>query len=137
MGKLKSQCNLWSKYIIGYYSSIMIIWNTQQYLKENLWILSRYFTFSLSLLSFLLSLIKLSCTNEHLLSKLYRISYILSFCYVMYYIVSEICIGGRFLEDRFYCYAHQIISPVANESLIPYNLFQKAPEAQNLLIKKV
>ena len=39
---------------------------------------------------------------------LYHISYTLSFCYVMNYIVLEICIGGRFLEDYFYCYFQQI-----------------------------
>ena len=50
----------------------------------------------------------------------------------MYYIVSEICIGGHFLEACFNCYFQQIISAVANESLIPYNLIKKAPETQNL-----
>ena len=51
----------------------------------------------------------------------------------MYYIVSEICIGciGRcFLEDCFYRYCQQIISAVANESLIPYNLIKRRPETQ-------
>ena len=52
---------------------------------------------------------------------LYHISYNLSFCYVMNYIVLEICIGGRFLEDYFYCYSQQILSAVANGPLIPYN----------------
>ena len=32
-------------YIIEYYSSRMKTWNTQQYLKEDLLILSRYFMF--------------------------------------------------------------------------------------------
>ena len=41
-----------------------------------------------------------------------------SFCYVMYYIVSEICIGGYFLEDVFYCYYQQMKSGETNESLI-------------------
>ena len=32
----------------------------------------------------------------------------------------EICIGGWFLEEYFYCYSQQIISAdVADESLIP------------------
>ena len=35
----------------------------------------------------------------------------------MSYIVSEIWIGERFLEDEFYYYSQQIISAVANESL--------------------
>ena len=39
----------------------------------------------------------------------------------MNYIVLEICIGGRFLEDYFYCYFQQILSAVANGPLIPYN----------------
>ena len=47
--------------------------------------------------------------------------------------VSEICIGGRFLEDCFYCYSQQIISAIVNESLIPYKkLIKRAPETQNL-----
>ena len=50
----------------------------------------------------------------------------------MYYIVSGIYIGGRFLEDCFYCYYQQIIFAVANESLIPYNLTKRASETQNL-----
>ena len=50
----------------------------------------------------------------------------------MCHIVPEICIGGRFSEDCFYCYSQQIISAVANESLISYNLIKRAPETQNL-----
>ena len=50
----------------------------------------------------------------------------------MYCIVLEICIDGPFPEDYFYCYSQQIISVVANESLIPYNLTKRAPEIQNL-----
>ena len=62
----------------------------------------------------------------------WRLQYILhmvyfeSFCYVMYYIVSEICIGGHFLEECFYCYSQRIKSAVANKSLIPYNLIKRA-----------
>ena len=44
----------------------------------------------------------------------------------MYYIVPEKCIGERFLEDCFYCYSQEIISAVANQSLIPYNLIRRA-----------
>ena len=51
-------------------------------------------------------------------------------CYAMYYIVLEICIGGRFLEDYFYGCSRQIISFEAKESLIPYKI-QRAPETQN------
>ena len=45
----------------------------------------------------------------------------------MYCIVLEMCIGGRFLEDCFYYYSPQIKSPVANETLILYNLIERAP----------
>ena len=51
---------------------------------------------------------------------LYCISYILRFCYVMYYIVSEIYIGRRFLEDCFYCYFQQLVLAVVKESLQKY-----------------
>ena len=56
----------------------------------------------------------------------------MSFCYVMYYIVPEICIGGRFLDDCSYCYSQQIVSAVAHKSLIPHNLIKKPAETQNL-----
>ena len=46
----------------------------------------------------------------------------------MYYIVSEIYSGRRFLKDG--CYSQQIVSAVAKESLIPYNLTQRVPETQ-------
>ena len=49
------------------------------------------------------------------------------FLLLMYYTVSEICTGGRFLDDCFYCCSQQIRSAVANESLIPYNLIKWAP----------
>ena len=47
----------------------------------------------------------------------------------MYYIVLEICIDERVLEDCFYLYSQQIVSAVANESLIPITLQKKT---QNL-----
>ena len=43
--------------------------------------------------------------------------------------MSEICIGGRFLEDCFCLYSQQIISAVFNEFLIPYIELQKHTEA--------
>ena len=43
----------------------------------------------------------------------------------MYCIVSEIYVGGRFLEDYFYCYFQQIISVAGKESLIPYILHKE------------
>ena len=48
----------------------------------------------------------------------------------MSYIVSEICIGGRFLEKYFY--SQKIVSTVANKSQIHYNLRKRASETQNL-----
>ena len=41
-------------------------------------------------------------------------------------------IGRRFLKDCFYYFYQQIISAVAIESLIPYELTQRASETQNL-----
>ena len=46
--------------------------------------------------------------------------------------MSEICIGGRFLEDYFSCYSQQLLSVVANESLIPYYFIKRSAETQNL-----
>ena len=62
--------NSWSLYIIDYYFSRMITWNTLQYLKEDILILSRNFFFSS--FSFLL---------------------FLRFFHVMHYIMSEIYFG--------------------------------------------
>ena len=70
--------------------------------------------------------------KKHHFHNPYRILYTLSFCSVMYYILSGIYIGGHFLEDCFYCYSKQIISAVAKESLTPYNLIQRAPETQTI-----
>ena len=68
-----------------------------------------------------------SYPQRNITSVVYTAYHSESFCCVMYYIVSEICIGGHFLEDCFYCYSQQIKSAVANESLIPHNLMKKAP----------
>ena len=112
-------------YIIDCYSSRMITWNTQQYLKEIFQLFLVIFYFFLSSFSFLLSIFKLSSTKKHHIYNLYRISYTLNFSYVIYYIVSDIYFGGRLLEDRFYCYSQQILSPAAKKSLIPYNPIQR------------
>ena len=69
-------------------------------------------------------------TSRLYVSSLRCTSFTLSFCYVMYYIVSEICICGRFLEECFYCYSQQVISVVANKSLNSYNLIKRASETQ-------
>ena len=99
--------------------SRMITLNTQQQ--------SQRLTFNsfISSFSFLLSLFKRLCTKKHHVCNLYRISYT-SRVFAMYYIKSEICIGGHFLEECFYCYSRQIKSDVANESLVPYNLIKSA-----------
>ena len=88
--------------------------------------------FFLSSFTFLSSLFKLSCTKKPRVYNLCRISPTCSFCYVMFYIVLEICIDRFSLEDYFYRYSQQIIPAVAKESLIPYNLIQRAPETYNL-----
>ena len=91
----------------------MIIWKTQQYLKGDRLYLSHYFTFS-----YLLSFPMLSYTKEHYVHNLYFISYALNFCWVMYYRLSRMYIGGRYLEDWFYFYSQQIIFTEGNESFI-------------------
>ena len=55
---------------------------------------------------------------------------LLRFCYVMYYIVSEIYIGRRFLEGYFYYYSQKTMFAVAKESLIPYKPAQGAAKTQ-------
>ena len=125
----------------------MITLNTQQHLKEDLLILSRCFTFFLShrflfcisfhtsskifhpQIFFQLKYITLYIKKHHVYNP-YRISY--TFSYVMCYIVSEMWIGGRSLQDCFYCYFQQIISAEANEFLILCNIIKRAPEKQNL-----
>ena len=106
----------------------MVTLNTQQHLKDWLLIVFRYFTFFDLIVFFLvISFQTLMYRETSRLLSILHIVYFESFCYVMYYIVSEICIGiWHFLQDCFYCYFQQINSAVANESLIPYNLFKKA-----------
>ena len=53
------------------------------------------------------------------------IAYFENFCYVMYYIMPEICIGAYFLEGYFYCYSQQIKSALGNESLILHSLIKR------------
>ena len=84
------------------------------------------------LTTILLSLFKFSRSRKHNVFILNTTSRIFSFFCVMYYIVLEICVGGSFLEDCFYCYSQQIISAVGSEYLIPNNLVKRAPETQNL-----
>ena len=111
--------------------SRIIFWNTQQHLKEDILFFSRYLVFFSLIVFFLLSLFKLSCTKKYHVFNLNCILYTFSFRYVMYYIMSEICIIGLFSENCFYSYSQQNISAVANESLIPYNLTKTAPETQS------
>ena len=112
---------------VDYYSARMATC-----LKENFLILSRYFTLFFLNIFFLLSLFKLPCPKKHAVYNLYRISYTLSFCYVVYCMVLEACVCGHFLEDRLYYCSEYSISAVVKETLISYNLIQRAPETQNL-----
>ena len=43
----------------------------------------------------------------------------------MYYIVSKIYIGGRFVEDSLYSDSQQILSVVAKASMIPITLYKE------------
>ena len=130
MGKLNSLMQL--MIYIHYWLLFFKNDNFECTIFQRIYFLSRCFTFFISSFSFLLSLFKLSCTKKHHIYNLYCILYTLSFYYVMYYIVSEIYIGRRVLEDCIFWYSQQIISAVANVSLIPYNLFKGAPETQIL-----
>ena len=106
----------------------MINLNTQKHLREDLLILSRYFIFFVSSIFFFIISFE---TYKYHVYYLYRISYTLSFCYVKYYIMSEICISGRFKTGPYFS-SQKFISVVANESLISYNLIKRAAEIQNL-----
>ena len=79
-----------------------------------------------------LPLFKLSRTKKHDVYHLYCIWYTFSILHMVYGFMVLICIGGRFLEDCFWCYSWQIVSVKANESLIPYNLINRTQETQNL-----
>ena len=52
------------------------------------------------------------------------------FCYIMYYIEPELYNGIRFLKQS--CYSQKVLSAVAKESLILYNLTQRTPETPSL-----
>ena len=54
------------------------------------------------------------------------ILYTLRFCYIIYFVVSQIYSGKNFLKDG--CYFRQVISTVAKESLITSNLTQRTVE---------
>ena len=125
-GKTELTNETYGLYIIYYYSSRMLTWNTQPYLKEDLLILSGYFKlFSVIVHVSIKPFFKLWCTDNHHVYNLYRIFYTLIFDYVMSYIMSEICIGRRFLEDCFYCYALWIISAVAKNPWFPMTLYKE------------
>ena len=81
---------------------------------------------------FLLSLFELSCTKKHQVYNLYRISHTSDFllCNVLLSVGS--LYWSTFVKELLLLrYSQQIISAVANESLIPYNI-KRAPETQNL-----
>ena len=129
MGKPNPPTQLMIYNITDYYFSRMITLNTQQHLKEDLLILFCNFTFFIP--SFpLFYLFANSHAKRNITPMIYIAHHILC---IMYYIVSEICIGGRFLlEDYLVVIPQQIISATANQSLIPYNLIKRAPETQNV-----
>ena len=115
-------------YIIDCYFSRMVTLNTQQHLKDWLLIVFCYFTFFDLIVFFLVfSFQTLMYKETSRLLSILHIVYFESFCYVMYYIAFEICIGEHFLEDCLYCYSQQIKSSVAHEPLIPYNLIKRTP----------
>ena len=58
------------------------------------------------------------------------ILYTLRFCYIIYFVVSQIYSGKNFLKDG--CYFRQVISTVAKESLITSNLTQRTVETEGL-----
>ena len=96
----------------------MITLNTQGHLKEDLLILSRCFTFFIPSFSFLLTLFR------HHVYNIQCILYNYSFCYVMYYLMSEMCV--EVLRGLFLLLFPT--SAIANESLIPYNLKKEHQE---------
>ena len=112
-----------------YYSSNVITWNTQQYLEEDL-LISCCLTFFLSSCSFLF--ISSKSNSQRNITPLVYTAYHMSFCYVMYYIIWEISISGRFQEDCYYCYSQLIISLVATESSFPISLFKEHQECITL-----
>ena len=111
----------------------MITLNAKQHLKDDL--LNSFSLFYICLSHHFLFYHLFQALMQKETSRLQSISHIVyfeCFCYLMYYNVLEICIGGRFVGDCFYCNSQQIIYAVANESLIPYNIIKRAPETQSL-----
>ena len=104
----------------------MITGNTHQHLKEDLLVISRYFTFFLSPFPFILSLFKLSGTKKHHVYNQHRILYT---CNVLH---SAGNMHWWRFPRRLFFYSQQNISAVANEFLIPYNLVKSAAGTQNL-----
>ena len=65
-------------------------------------------------------------------SCLITVLYIVYFEFLVYNVLNSV---GNIYWQTFFkdsCYSQQIISSVAKESLITYNLTQRAPEVQNL-----
>ena len=89
--------------------------DTHQYLKDDLSTLSRYFTFSFSFFVFFI-IISLQTIMHKEASRLKFTLYIeyseFLLCNVLD-VVSEIYIGGSFLEECFYSYSQEIIYAVA------------------------
>ena len=102
--------------------SLEIHSNISKKISEVFFVISYLFR---SLFSFLLSLVKLSRARKHQVYNIYRMSYTLSFCFLMYYMLSEIYIDGRFLEDCFYCHSEQVIPAGAREPWFPITLYKE------------
>ena len=106
------------------------------HLKESNLILSRYFKLFFShLISFQTLMHKGTSRDQNNLRhqhNLYCISHASIFCYVMYHILSEICIGGHSVANYFLCCTQKVISAVAGESLIPCSIIKTAAGTQNL-----
>ena len=132
MGKLKSlmQVKIYIHYWLLFFKNDYFRYTTTSQ-RRSFNSVSQFWVF-FSLFSFLLSLFKPSCIKKRHIYNLHRISYTLSFCYEICYLVSQIWIVWGFWEDFFYCYSQQVLSTVANESLDLYNLIKRAPESQRL-----
>ena len=98
-----------------------------------------YFTFFLSLFHIFLShclLLYYLFSNSHAqkTSRLSSISHTLYFEFLLCNVLHSVgnIYWWAFLRELFYCYSQQLVSGLANESLIPFNFIKRAPETQNL-----
>ena len=111
-------------------------WNTEQYLKEDLLILSEFLTFSYSCIIFSIMSLQALMHKETSRQKstlyidyfyYYTIVILLSFYYLMYYIVLETYFGGHFSEECFYCYSQQYLLQLNNPWFLHRALSREVP----------